>query len=48
VTEQDPETAGVTLVNDDNKFVAPNYVLSANYGFGGHNAAVIFKKWSEN
>jgi len=48
VTEQDPQTAGVTLVNDDNKFVAPNYVLSANYGFGGHNAAVIFKKWSEN
>ncbi|RAU08948.1 beta-ketoacyl-[acyl-carrier-protein] synthase II [Weissella confusa] len=48
VTEQDPETAGVTLVNYDNKFVAPNYVLSANYGFGGHNAAIIFKKWSEN
>mgnify|MGYP004599730335 FL=1 len=48
VTEQDSETAGVTLVNDDNKFVAPNYVLSANYGFGGHNAAIIFKKWSEN
>lgn len=48
VTEQDPETAGVTLVNDNNKFVAPNYVLSANYGFGGHNAAVIFKKWGEN
>ena len=48
VTEQDPETAGVTLVNDDNKFVAPHYVLSANYGFGGHNAAIIFKKWSEN
>lgn len=48
VTEQDPETAGVTLVNDDNKFVAPNYVLSANYGFGDHNAAIIFKKWSEN
>ena len=48
VTEQDPETAGVTLVNDDNKFVAPNYVLSANYGFGGHNATIIFKKWSEN
>ena len=48
VTEQDPETAGVTLVTYDNKFVAPNYVLSANYGFGGHNAAIIFKKWSEN
>ena len=47
LTEQDPETAGVTLVNEDNKHVAPNYVLSANYGFGGHNAVVIFKKWSE-
>lgn len=44
---QDPQTAGVKLVNDDNKNVAPEYVLSANYGFGGHNAAVIFKKWSE-
>lgn len=48
LTEQDPETAGVTLVNEENKHVAPNYVLSANYGFGGHNAAIIFKKWSEN
>lgn len=48
LTEQDPETTGVTLVNDENKFVAPEYVLSANYGFGGHNAAIIFKKWSEN
>ena len=47
LTEQDPETAGVTLVTEDNKHVAPNYVLSANYGFGGHNAVVIFKKWSE-
>jgi 3-oxoacyl-[acyl-carrier-protein] synthase II len=47
LTEQDPETMGVTLVNDENKYVAPKYVLSANYGFGGHNAVVIFKKWSE-
>jgi 3-oxoacyl-[acyl-carrier-protein] synthase II len=45
--QQDPVTNGVQLVNDTNKNVAPEYVLSANYGFGGHNAAVIFKKWSE-
>lgn len=47
LTEQDPETTGVTLVTEDNKHQAPNYVLSANYGFGGHNAAIIFKKWGD-
>ncbi|MDR3191284.1 MAG: beta-ketoacyl-ACP synthase II [Lactobacillaceae bacterium] len=47
MVEQDPETTGALLANADNKYVNANYVLSANYGFGGHNAAVIFKKWSE-
>lgn len=47
LTEQDPETTGVTLVTEENRNVAPNVVLSANYGFGGHNAAIVFKKWSE-
>ncbi|MDR3241401.1 MAG: beta-ketoacyl-ACP synthase II [Lactobacillaceae bacterium] len=47
LVEQDPETVGALLVNATNKQVDPTYVLSANYGFGGHNAAVIFKKWGE-
>ena len=48
MTEQDPATEGVLLVNDDNKYINAEYVLSANYGFGGHNAAVVFKKWSND
>ncbi|GAP03080.1 3-oxoacyl-(acyl-carrier-protein) synthase [Fructobacillus pseudoficulneus] len=43
--EPDEHTKLVNLVNDSNKNTAPEYVLSANYGFGGHNAAVVFKKW---
>ncbi len=48
MTEQDPATEGVLLVNDDNKYINAEYVLSANYGFGDHNAAVVFKKWSND
>ncbi|GAK31680.1 3-oxoacyl-ACP synthase [Weissella oryzae SG25] len=47
LTEQDPATSGVTLVNADNRKQVAQYVLSANYGFGGHNAAIIFKKWGD-
>lgn len=47
LTEQDPATSGVTLVNADNRQQVAQYVLSANYGFGGHNAAIIFKKWGD-
>lgn len=43
--EPDEHTKLVNLVNESNKNTAPEYVLSANYGFGGHNAAVVFKKW---
>ncbi|MCK8627814.1 beta-ketoacyl-ACP synthase II [Fructobacillus cardui] len=43
--EPDEHTKLVNLVNEANKNMAPEYVLSANYGFGGHNAAVVFKKW---
>ncbi|MCO0832022.1 beta-ketoacyl-ACP synthase II [Fructobacillus sp. W13] len=43
--EADEHTAKIELVNKDNQNVAPEYVMSANYGFGGHNAAVIFKKF---
>lgn len=45
VDEQDDDTRVVNLVTKENKHQAPEYVLSANYGFGGHNAAVIFKNW---
>ena len=47
VDEQDDDTKLVNLVSTDTKHQAPEYVLSANYGFGGHNAAVIFKNWHE-
>ncbi|CAK1238288.1 beta-ketoacyl-ACP synthase II [Fructobacillus fructosus] len=43
--EPDEHTKKVNLVNKNNQNVAPEYVMSANYGFGGHNAAVIFKKF---
>lgn len=47
VDEQDDDTKLVNLVSTDTTHQAPEYVLSANYGFGGHNAAVIFKNWHE-
>jgi len=45
--EQDEDTKVINLVTTATKKQVPEYVLSANYGFGGHNAAVIFKKWHE-
>ncbi|CAM3147297.1 beta-ketoacyl-ACP synthase II [Leuconostoc rapi] len=45
VDEQDDDTRVINLVTKETKHQAPEYVLSANYGFGGHNAAVIFKNW---
>ena len=47
VDEQDEDTKLVNLVSTATKQQAPEYVLSANYGFGGHNAAIIFKNWHE-
>ncbi|MDD9138027.1 beta-ketoacyl-ACP synthase II [Fructobacillus sp. CRL 2054] len=43
--EADEHTKKVNLVNKTNQDQAPKYVMSANYGFGGHNAAIIFKKF---
>lgn len=43
--EADEHTKKVNLVNKTNQDQAPEYVMSANYGFGGHNAAIIFKKF---
>ncbi|MBM7617726.1 3-oxoacyl-[acyl-carrier-protein] synthase II [Weissella uvarum] len=48
LTKQGEDTASVKLVKpgeDQKKSV--KYAMSANYGFGGHNAAVVFKEWSE-
>ena len=45
--EQDEDTKVINLVTTATKKQVPEYVLSANYGFGGHHAAVIFKKWHE-
>jgi len=45
VTEQDTETAGVNLVMAPQSADNVQYTMSANYGFGGHNAALVFKKW---
>ncbi|CAH1853300.1 beta-ketoacyl-ACP synthase II [Convivina intestini] len=44
--EPDEHTKLVNLVDESSKNTAPEYVMSANYGFGGHNAAVVFKKWA--
>ncbi|CAH1851778.1 beta-ketoacyl-ACP synthase II [Convivina praedatoris] len=44
--EPDEHTKLVNLVDKSSKNTAPEYVMSANYGFGGHNAAVVFKKWA--
>ena len=47
VNEQDPETLGANLVLQPQKVDQVNYTMSANYGFGGHNAALVFKKWED-
>lgn len=45
VTEQDPATLGAKLVTEPTPVENVQYTMSANYGFGGHNAALVFKKW---
>lgn len=47
VTHQDEATKGVKLVELGHQKKPVQYAMSANYGFGGHNAALIFKDWSE-
>ncbi|WP_439425241.1 beta-ketoacyl-ACP synthase II [Oenococcus alcoholitolerans] len=46
IIEQDPE-CDVNLVNDGNKNRSVDYALSNSFGFGGHNAVLAFKKWSD-
>ncbi|PKZ26989.1 beta-ketoacyl-[acyl-carrier-protein] synthase II [Lactobacillus crispatus] len=45
--KQDPECE-VNLVNKDNQQQDIEYAISNSFGFGGHNAVLAFKKWSEN
>lgn len=45
--KQDPECE-VNLVNKDNQQQDIEYAISNSLGFGGHNAVLAFKKWSEN
>jgi len=45
ITEQDSATLGVKLVSELTTVENVQYTMSANYGFGGHNAALVFKKW---
>lgn len=45
--KQDPECE-VNLVNKDNQQQDIEYAISNSFGFGGQNAVLAFKKWSEN
>ncbi|AVI94739.1 beta-ketoacyl-ACP synthase II [Oenococcus oeni] len=46
ITEQDPECQ-VNLVTEENAQTEVDYALSNSFGFGGHNAVLAFKKWSD-
>lgn len=44
---QDPECS-VNLIDQDNQSFTTEYAISNSFGFGGHNAVLAFRKWSEN
>lgn len=44
---QDPECS-INLINQDNQSFSTEYAISNSFGFGGHNAVLAFRKWSEN
>lgn len=44
---QDPECS-VNLIDQDNQSFTTEYAISNFFGFGGHNAVLAFRKWSEN
>lgn len=43
---QDPDCQ-INLINQDNQKFTTNYAISNSFGFGGHNAVLAFKKWSD-
>lgn len=45
--KQDPDCK-INLVNKENQNFETEYAISNSFGFGGHNAVLAFKKWSEN
>lgn len=45
LTTQDPEINDINLITETQAAPDVQYTMSANYGFGGHNAALVFKKW---
>ncbi|MDN6900561.1 beta-ketoacyl-ACP synthase II [Oenococcus sicerae] len=47
ITEQDP-ACPVNLVTEDNAETQVDYAISNSFGFGGHNAVLAFKKWSDD
>jgi 3-oxoacyl-[acyl-carrier-protein] synthase II len=44
----DPAAAGLDIVHGAARPMAINYALSNGFGFGGVNASVLFKRWSES
>jgi 3-oxoacyl-[acyl-carrier-protein] synthase II len=47
LTEPDVLSMGLNLVQLQSRAVEMEYALSNGFGFGGVNASVIFKKWSD-
>lgn len=47
MTHQGEDTASVKLVKQGEQKKPVHYTMSANYGFGGHNAALVFKEWGK-
>ncbi|AIG65503.1 beta-ketoacyl-ACP synthase II [Weissella tructae] len=45
LTTKDPEINDIDLITETQDAPDVQYTMSANYGFGGHNAALVFKKW---
>lgn len=45
LTTKDPEINDIDLITETQDAPNVQYTMSANYGFGGHNAALVFKKW---
>lgn len=47
LTDQDPECKVNVVRKGDEQEVDLEYAISNSFGFGGHNAVLTFKKWSE-
>lgn len=45
--EKQDSNCRINLVNQDNQNFTTEYAISNSFGFGGHNAVLAFKKWSD-